>query len=230
LEPGLIFALGFVVVIALLVGTYLTEKRRRERIHELCTANGWQFTHRDRALPSRFRGHFPVFDRGFGRECRNIVVAGDDDGDWYSLFDYTYKERRGTGKDRKTVTYRYAVAVTPLPVALPTLRIDAENVLSRLASAVGFAGIEVESADFNRRFRVTTADRAHAFDILHPRTIDFLLTQRLDNWEIAGGYLMVLTRGRWRIEDYAPTLDHLRRFRGLVPDYVWRKHGHEVQQ
>jgi hypothetical protein len=90
---------------------------------------------------------------------------------------------------------------------------------------VGFRDIEVESAEFNRRFRVAADDRTHAFDILHPQAIEFLMAQPIDCWELTGGRLVVHKPGRWDAAQYAPAHALLEGFITLVPDYVWRKHG-----
>jgi hypothetical protein len=138
-----------------------------------------------------------------------------------TLFDYTYTQ--GSGKS--STTYKVGVAHVPLPVLLPDLRLSGEGVLSRLASSVGFRDVEVESVDFNRRFRVGADDRTHAFDVLHPQMIAFLLAQPFDDWELTRGRLLLHRRGHWQLDEYDGVLRTIAQFLTLVPDYVRRKHG-----
>lgn len=221
----------FVAVVLAVAGAialfqHRQRQRRRDALALLALERGWRYELRDDAVAARMRPYFPVLDRGFGRRCTNVITATAD-ADPVLMFDYEYKERRGSGRNRRTATYRWAFAATPLPEWLPTLRIDSENALTKLASMAGFRDIEVESDDFNRRFRVQAQDRTHAFDVLHPRMIEFLLQQPHDNWETCGGWLAVVRRGHWSPEDYGTTMVAVRRFQELVPDYVWRKHASE---
>jgi hypothetical protein len=224
-EPFVVLILAAIGAVVFGYAAYQRQVRRREAIAVLCAQRGWSFSHAADGWVAELRSDFPLFRRGDGkRRCRDVVTIPGPPA--AALFDYSYVERSTDAKGHRTErTIRHAVAVLDLPGRLPSLRIGPEGVLSRLGSAVGLRGIELESAEFNRRFRVSADDRTHAFDVLHPAAIQLLLDQPLDCWEVAGGRLLVARRGRWDVEDYAPTHALLERFVALVPDYVWRKHG-----
>lgn len=225
---------SFLVPVAVAVGLAIAyvawrgERQRREALDRLAADRGWTYAGRDDSLVRRFRRDFALFRAGNGgRHCRNVLHASTPGGLPCLLFDYSYEVRSTSGPNNTTSkrTVRHAVAAVELPAPLPELRLAPESFLTRVASSIGFGGIDLESDEFNRRFRVRASDRAHAFDVLHPRTIEFLLAQRLDSWELVGSQLLVTTGGRWDLADYDRVVAKLQRFVDLVPDYVWRKHG-----
>jgi hypothetical protein len=195
-------------------------QQRREAIALLCLERGWSFAHERDELVQQLRGTFPLFTRGTSsRRCRNVVsIPGDQRS---MLFDYSYVTRRG----KSTSTTHVAVAIIRLPVWLPAVRLSPENPLTRVASAVGFRDIELESVEFNRRFRVEADSREHAFAILHPLMMEHLLALPYDTWELAGGRLLVSRAGRWELGDYQTVQAAISRSIELIPDHVWRQHG-----
>lgn len=229
MDSPLVFVLFAVVAAAVAYLAWRHEQGRREALKAFAADRNWTFVARDDSLVRHFRSDFPLFRQGnSGRQCRNVLQATTASGLPCLLFDYSYQIRRQTGKSSTTRTVRHAVATVQLPAWLPELRLAPENLLTRMAGAVGFGGIDLESAEFNRRFRVSTSDRTHAFDVLHPRSIEFLLAQRLDSWELVGNQLVVTRSGRWSIGDYDRLVGKLQIFVDLVPDYVWRKYGGEA--
>jgi hypothetical protein len=195
-------------------------QRRREALGLMCLERGWSFAHERDELARQLRGTFPLFTRGTStRRCRNVVsIPGDESS---TVFDYSYVTRRG----KSTSTTHVAVAITRLPVWLPAVRLGPENPLTRAASAVGFRDIELESVEFNRRFRVDADSREHAFAILHPLMMEHLLGLPYDSWELAGGRLLVSRPGRWDLGDYQAVHAAMTRSVELIPDHVWRGHG-----
>lgn len=227
MEGALVLLLALVVAAAVAVAGRRAQQRRSEQLLLLTTARGWGYARRDDSLLGLLRADFPLFRAGTGgRRCENVVYATTPAGAPCTMFDYRYQVRgRSGGKATTSRTVRHAVAFTRLPAWLPELRVAPETLASRVASAVGFRDVEVESDEFNRRFRVTAASRSHAFDVLHPRCIEFLLGQRYQTWEIAGDRLVVTARGRWEEGDHDRVLAAVEEFVALVPGYVWSRRG-----
>ena len=63
----------------------------------------------------------------------------------------------------------FTVTQVSLDVPFPRLDLIPEDIGSRLLNAVGFADIDLESAEFNRTWRVQCADKRYATDFLDPR-------------------------------------------------------------
>ena len=86
-------------------------------------------------------------------------------------FDYHYET--GSGKRRERHHFSAVIVTTNLP--LKPLWIRHETVFDRVAAAVGFEGIQFESAAFNKEFHVTSPDHRWAFDVLPQATMEFLM-------------------------------------------------------
>ncbi|WP_240731837.1 hypothetical protein [Egibacter rhizosphaerae] len=122
----IVVPLVIAAALAVAIAAFVRERRRRRAIRSTCERNGWRYEERNDEWIRWLVPSFSLFDRGFGRRCTNVVTIGSAD-DWCTLFDYRYKQRSGSRRNRSTRTYRYAVAVTrlPAPTASP-LRPDPE--------------------------------------------------------------------------------------------------------
>jgi hypothetical protein len=220
-----LFILLGVAVLAVGAVAWHLERRRGEAVRALCLERGWEYRSRDDSMVGRFAPFFPLFRAGHGRRHCRHVIRPRTAGAGPTFADYSYVERSSDPKGHRTErTVRHAVAVAELPGWLPNVRLGPETLLTRVGSAVGFTDIEVESAAFNRRFRIRSKSRADAFDILHPRAIELLLAQPYDVWEVHGNLLLVARPGRWKVGEYGPAAVMMDAFVQQIPEYVWRKH------
>lgn len=69
------------------------------------------------------------------------------------------------------------LAIADLGVPLPTTVVVAERFADAVAKLVGGKDLDVESAEFNRLWRVKTVDAAGAHGLLTPRVIAFLIDE-----------------------------------------------------
>ena len=168
--------LALAVVAVLGIGSFAVSRHLyRKRVAELTAwaqANGWTYTERANELTDRFLG--TPFGSGFGRSASHLL-SSTMNGRPVVAFEYRYKERQGSGKNQRTVTYTFAVVSTTLPVARPTLQVTHEHLGTRLLNAVGLDDVQLESEEFNRAFRVSAEDQKFAYDVLHPRTMEWML-------------------------------------------------------
>ncbi len=79
----------------------------------------------------------------------------------------------GSGKNRQTHRHAVVIVETGLPV-IP-LEIRREHLLDKVGEFLGHDDIDFESAEFSRTFHVTAADRKWAYDVIHTRTMEYLL-------------------------------------------------------
>ena len=161
-----------------------------------------------RVAKNTLRGRLPLF----GTAC--TVCAGD----------FRYKETRQSGKDRKTSTYRFSYVIVHPPWAVPPLVIRREGVFDRIAGAFGFDDIDFESEAFSRRFYVQSPDRRFAYDLLHPRMMEFLLAEQPPMLELERGALCLADGSRrWSPDEFRQQLAFLRRFADLWPRHLTRE-------
>lgn len=83
--------------------------------------------------------------------------------------------------------------IAAVPVSLPKMRIRPETMLSRGIAFLGTKDIQLESEDFNHRFKIEGEDEQRIREVLGYELRDFLLNQSQDrDWQISH-QLIVLT-------------------------------------
>ena len=164
--------LGILVIGALIVvGLWFSAQRKKELVAWSNNA-GLSFSPRpDRNYESRYP-RFGCLHRGHSRYAYNIA-SGTWKGRWLEAFDYRYVT--GHGKDRSTHTFSAIIIRTDIP--LKPLHIRSENAFDKLTEFFGADDIDFESDQFSREFHVKSPDKKWAYDVLHQRTMEFLLTQ-----------------------------------------------------
>jgi hypothetical protein len=194
------------------------EQQRRARYRAWADEHGWAYTPRDDSLVERFDGE--PFGRGSSRRATH-VLRGSYEGREAVAFDYRYVTRSGSGDQQQTQTHRFTVCALRLPAALPRLQLTGENVLTRMAGALGLDDIELESEDFNRRYRVSCDDRRFAYDVLHPRAMEQLMAVPALNLRLSGADALSWERGSTRLDDLPARLAVLAEVVEGIPSYVW---------
>jgi hypothetical protein len=137
----------------------------------------------------------------FDRPC--TVVAGD----------FRYKVTSGSGKSRRTRTCRFSYLIVHPPWPTPALLIRPEGLFDRVKGVFGFDDIDFESDEFSRRFWVKSSDKRFAYDVLHPRMMEFLLAAQPPMLDIEGGALCLADgQRRWEPTDFRRQLAFARGF------------------
>jgi uncharacterized protein DUF3137 len=170
------------------------------------------------------------FDTGSRRRARN-VITGTESGRPFTAFDYSYETESHDTKGRTSkATHRYAVYAVHLPAYLPSLEVSPEAVFGHLATAVGLTtDIDLESEDFNRRFRVRAEDRKFATDVLSPRTMQYLLSVPPAAWRVQGTDIVRWEEGRLDPADVPVSAAILDRVADGIPTFVWKDHGYHPE-
>jgi hypothetical protein len=136
-------------------------------------------------------------------------------------FEYQYSESSGSGNDRTETTSRFSMFWVRLPKPLGELRVRREGLGSKIARAVGFHDIELESEDFNRAFSVKADDRKFAYDVLNPQMMQWLLSIQAPGFLLLGTDLVLIEQGRLGLEDVEPQLGYLSAVADRIPEIVW---------
>ena len=221
--PFLIVA-GILLVAVFAYFGWLQEKKRREALQGLAQELGLRFD------PGVDHGHddeyaqFEIFRRGHGRVARNTMtgtvllfdrpcrlVAGD----------FRYKVTSGSGKNRSTTTYNFSYLIVHPPWDTPPLLVRPEGMWDKLKGAFGFDDIDFESDEFSRKYYVKSSDRRFAYDVLHPRMMEFLLAERPPMIDIEHGALCLSDgRGRWEPARFKAEIAFLGRFCECWPRHL----------
>ena len=221
---ALLAVVGVVVAGGVAVVGYLLDKKRRERLMQYALMRGWSYRAEDPSLVERWQGE--PFGRGDHQQARN-VLTGTESGRPFTAFDYSFQTHSTDSKgNRSTTTHHWTVCAVPMPGWLGVVQVVPESVLDRMAGAVGLVqDIDLESEDFNRRYRVTAGNPKLASDLLPPRTMEYLLTVDVGGWRTCGGDLVAFRQGRLDPLELVKTAAVLDRVLDGVPTFVWKDAG-----
>ena len=239
MHPGLIIliVIGGSGLIALVIYAAMqAEKARKQRIAEMrayASEAGLSFREAKDTSHDDEYAHFELFRRGFDRAAYNMIygeMTYDDAIVKVNMGDFTYKTRETytTRVNGRTVTrtrivkHHFSYFIMDLPyITMPDLLIRREGFFDKVASAFGKNDIDFESAEFSRKYYVKCDSRKFAYDIIHPRMMEFLLETKpglidIENARIclADGYSV------WKSHRFGQSLHWTRRFLDHWPGFV----------
>jgi hypothetical protein len=221
--PVVLFALGLVAVGTVAYLSYAADKKRRALLQGFALSNGWSYQASDDSWCGRFVGA-PFGDGDDRRACN--VLRGPYQGTEMVAFDYSYETSSTDSKgNRHTTTHYYAVCGLTMPAPLPGLELTPESALSRLAGHLGFPDLELESEDFNRRYRVRAGDPKFAYDVLNPRTMQALLARPALSMRLLDVDALCWEDGRLRPTELLARLSTLHLLVAGIPSFVWSDHA-----
>jgi len=218
-----LLVIGVVVVVgAGLYFQYQAHKKKVAAFTALAAERGWRYTERDRALANRFQG--TPFGEGHGRDARHVLTGSFRDRPMLA-FEYTYKETHGTGDDRRTETYHYTVVSLGLPAPKPTLQVNREGLGRKLLGLVGVRDLQLESEAFNKTFHIRTENEKFAYDVLHPRMMEWMLADQRalsTPFRFERGDLVTWDQGKIDVSNVDGLLNYLSDVLERVPSFVWK--------
>jgi len=224
---GQILIFVIFVIVAAISGYFAHQaaKKRQEAMSALAARLGMSYSPAHDTSHDEEYAHFELFRRGFERSAFNtlsgrIEVSGQRV--YCKMGDFKYKTREGTGKNRRTVTHRFSYLILHLPYPnTPDLLIRREGMFDKLASAFGKNDIDFESAEFSKKFFVKSPNRKFAYDIIHQRTIEFLLETNPTVVDIENGRLCMTDGSRiWQPAQFEETAAWVDSFFGHWPDFI----------
>jgi hypothetical protein len=176
----------------------------------------WQLIGRDDSLITKYE----LTRAGFGHATEK-VIRGANDGlpieafihRWKTERTETYTDSEGHSETR-TVTEDHSEIVTAvrMPFTFPLLSVGG-----------GWGGrkIRFESEEFNERFTVRADDAKFASDVIHPRTMEFLMARQPPGFRIQAD-VMRFSVDKHDTELIGLCADFAHEFFGRVPSFVWK--------
>ena len=198
----LIIPAFFVLVIVLIIVGSIQAKKRREGLAAFARQSGLRYNpNKDYSFDERYP-FFNELRHGSRRYAFNIMT-GDYDGRSIVAFDYHYETTsRDSDGDRKTTSHYFSAVIFQSTLRINGLTIRPEGVFDRMKRLFGFDDIDFESAEFSRQFHVTSADRAVAYDVVQPETMEFMLASPRFVLHFERGLVMVMRAGRFEPHDF----------------------------
>ena len=217
-----LFFLGIPAVGFAAYQSWRKDQRRRQALQTWAGKNGYVYTAEDDRWCERWNGD--PFGEGDHRRAKNVITGSAKLP--FSAFDYSYQTHSSDGRGgRTTTTHHYAVTALEFSGFLPTLQVTPESVFTRIGHSLGLDDIDLESEDFNRRFRVHANDRKFASDVLTPRTMQALLARPTVSWRITGNDILSWTEGSMTAVGVTATLSTLQLVVDGIPSFVWKDHS-----
>lgn len=221
---GLVFA-------GLVVGAYKLYGRqraaadvRRAALAEMATAKGYRY----RAQAPERVSIFASAPFGLGIEIKRSAqdaVAGEWGGRPFETFAYQYEQAQGNHNGpMRLVAYPYQITWIELPAVLPVMSLTADDARGHLGTT---KDLDIESFEFNERWKVWCEDERVGHAILTPALISFLLEP---GWVgrgivIEGNKLMTYAAGHTDLRDLEGVVAGLYGIRDHIPEFLFSKGG-----
>ena len=227
MEVLIIVAIVCLVVAGIIYSAMAAAKRRKE-LQEWASSKGLRFSEaKDRVFDDRYP-EFKMLRRGSSRYAHNIL-SGDWDGRRLQAFDYHYETHSTNSKgQRQTHHHHFSAVILSCDLPLKPLFIRAEGFFDKVTEFFGADDIDFESAEFSRKFFVKAPDRRWAFDVLHARTMQFLLDQPKHTIQFDRNEIIVLSSGRYTPVQYEKAIEIGAGILDGFPDYLVKQLAEEA--
>ncbi|QNN23375.1 hypothetical protein HED60_14175 [Planctomycetales bacterium ZRK34] len=158
---------------------------------------------------------FFCFQRGPNRFAENICRGRWNDRDIVAL-DYHNPASRKNQIQPNAFSALILCSAHPLQ----RLLLRPEELGDKLAAFAGLEDINFESAEFSRNYFVGALDRRWAYEVLHAKSIDWLLTHPGYSIEFDDTAAIIYRDGLFEPEDFQKAFDVLAGLLDMIPDYV----------
>ncbi|GAB2650687.1 hypothetical protein [Kribbella swartbergensis] len=166
----------------------------------------------------------PVTRSGHGHRTSEVIRGRDGDGPPFVAFTHhwkttrteTYTDSEGRSQTRTVVeNHSEAILGFQLPARMPWLQVARRGV---------GRGISFESEAFNDQFAVHAHDAKYAYDVIHPRQMEYLMASRPASFQFVDDWAW-FSVGDHNQPTVAHSSEFLRGFLARIPRFVWRNLG-----
>lgn len=216
----LLFVLFAALVIGLIIYGVIAAARRRKELAEWGRSRGLRFTPgQDGSLEDRYP-RFDCLQQGSNRYGYNFL-EGDWSGRPFLGFDYHYETYSTDSKGRRsTHHHHFSAVILGSEIPLEPLFIRPEGFFDKVKEFLGFDDIDFESAEFSRRFYVKSPDKRWAYDVIHPRTMEFLLAMPRFTIQFDRRCAIALDSSTFATRRFEEAAEILRGIFDRLPDYL----------
>lgn len=224
--------LSVVVGLACIFGArYLRDPRqimpRRSSLRALAKQNRWSFDAISAHNHRTFYKQFYAFNEGHSQECENTVegmIEIHGLPHHLKMGDYLYKKTDRDKRGADTTTHRFSYLCLHLPfLHVPDLFIRPETFVDKLGAAAGLDDIDFESAEFSRKFHVSSSNKRFAYDVITPEVMKYLLSTDRHDIEMRDGVICFTSGIRlWTAREFLTHVQWVKQFVSLWPAHVVR--------
>jgi hypothetical protein len=224
----IVFVLIIIAFIAIAVGVAVWSARmkdkRRQEMAGWAQANGLKFLpEKDHSVWLRYQ-LFKCLQRGDNRYACNVML-GTAGKRVTCGFDYHYETHSTNSKgQRQTHHHYFSALVVDAGLPLKPLFIRPEGLFDKVTEFVGLEDIDFESAEFSQKFFVKAPDRRWAYDVLHQKTMELMLTYPRFHIEFQGSQVMAYYDNRnFTLAEFSSALKVVTGILDYLPESVVRE-------
>ena len=213
-----------VAVIAAIVLSMRAAARRRKLLSTWAALRGLAFSPGpDHSFRSTYPG-FGCLDWGDADRHALNIMTGELHGHRCTAFDYHYETHSTDSKGNRTSTsHHFSAVILHSELPLKRLQIRPERFFDKITEFFGYDDMDFESAEFSRKFHVKAPDRRWAFDVIHQRTMQFLLDQPQFTIQFEGNSAIAYRSSRFRPREFDAAAKTLAGIFDGLPDYLRRQ-------
>lgn len=168
---------------------------------------------------SRFAA-FDCLRQGQDRYAYNLTQ-----GQWanrpYVGFDYHYETTSTDSKGRsRTHNHYFSAVILESEIPLKELFIRPEGFFDKLTEFFGYDDIDFESAEFSRKFYVKARDKRWAYDVIHQRTMEFLLARATFTIKFDRRRVIAYRGSKFKPLEFEQAAEVIRGILDLLPEYL----------
>jgi hypothetical protein len=207
-------------VIALAVFASMQAAKRRKDLEAWAAARNLRFDPAsDYSFESRYS--FDCLRQGERDRYAYNIATGPVGRREAVAFDYHY-ETTTRDKDGKTETHNhyFSAVVLTSDVPLKPLFIRPEGFFDKVTAFFGAEDINFESAEFSRKFYVKSPDKKWAYDVIHARVMEMLLTSPQFTIQFDRGCVIAYRSSTFAAPDFDAALSVLTMLLDAMPDYL----------
>lgn len=218
-----VIVLFVVLVLVAIVYGYHAAAQRRKAMAAWAAAHGMSFDpSHDNGMDDRF-GEFDCLRQGSDRYAFNRM-AGEWAGRGFLGFDYHYETHSTDSKGRRTTSHHhFSAVILDSKVPLRPLFIRPEGFFDKVTEFFGYDDIDFESAEFSRKFYVKSPDRRWAYDVIHQRTMEFLLAAPRFTMEFDRHHVIAYRSGQFKAAEFAAAAEVVAGMLERMPEYLVRQ-------
>jgi len=197
-----------------IIGLYQSGKRRKE-LTLWAFGKGLNISiSKDDSFDSKYL-NFDCLQKGHSRYASNIM-SGAIENRLFTGGDFHYTT--GSGKNR--TDHYFSFIIVKSPIWLKPLFIRPENFLDKIAELAGFNDIDFESSEFSKKFYVKSTDKKWAYDIIHPRMMEYLLKSPVFSIQFDTLSVIIYRDRIFSTADFEDSVKFVNGFFELIPEYV----------
>lgn len=211
----------FLAVVAVVVGiSAWVAAQRRKALSQWAAAHGLTYSAlRDHGMDSRLP-EFQCLQRGDNRYAYNIMEGAFHEQPFLG-FDYHYETHSRDSKGRRqTHHHHFSAVLLGCGFPLEPLSIRPEGFFDKVTEFFGHDDIDFESAEFSRKFYVTAPDKRWAYDVIHARTMEFLLSQPMFTLQFGRQGVIAHRNSRLSPADFEAAANVIHGIIHRLPEYL----------